>query len=246
MGLWRGTVSRLWTCIGSIVFLLLGGEAAAHGQFVSTTVYSSGNIAAPIPDNTGAPANIHLNVTDAPRAIIDADVRVRLNHTFDSDLAITLVHPQGTRIELSTNNDGSGDNYGSGATDCSATKTVFDDSAATSITTGTPPYAGSFRPEQALAGLQGRSTKGDWVLEVKDSVGLDTGTVYCVELVLTSVPAAYDVDGDGTQMALTDGILILRWLFGFRGSTLITNAVGTECTRCSAADIAAYLDQLDL
>ena len=38
-----------------------------------------------------------------------------------------------------------------------------------------------------------------------------------------------DIDDDGTTMPLTDGILILRYLFGFRGSTLIAGAVGAGC-----------------
>jgi hypothetical protein len=42
-------------------------------------------------------------------------------------------------------------------------------------------------------------------------------------------------------MPLTDGLLILRYLLGFRGTTLISGAVGGCCTRCSAAQIEAYI-----
>jgi hypothetical protein len=34
-----------------------------------------------------------------------------------------------------------------------------------------------------------------------------------------------DVDADGAVPPLTDGILILRFLFGFTGNTLVTGAV---------------------
>ena len=40
---------------------------------------------------------------------------------------------------------------------------------------------------------------------------------------------------------LTDGLLVLRYLFGFTGDTLITGAVGANCTRCDAPSIEAYL-----
>ena len=65
---------------------------------------------------------------------------------FDADLDITLTGPNATTIILSDDNGGGSDNYGSGATDCSGTPTVFDDEAATSITVGAAPFAGSFIP----------------------------------------------------------------------------------------------------
>ncbi len=54
-------------------------------------------------------------------------------------------------------------------------------------------------------------------------------------------PPDFDVDGNGTTDPLTDGLLALRYLFGFRGATLITGAVGMGCTRCDAPAIEAYL-----
>ncbi len=52
---------------------------------------------------------------------------------------------------------------------------------------------------------------------------------------------AFDVDGDGLVRVLTDGLLVLRYLFGFRGLTLTSGVVAPECGRCEAADIEAYL-----
>jgi hypothetical protein len=54
-----------------------------------------------------------------------------------------------------------------------------------------------------------------------------------------------DVDGDGTTQPLTDGLLELRWLFGFSGNVLVNDAVGMGCTRCTAAEIEAFLQALD-
>ena len=56
--------------------------------------------------------------------------------------------------------------------------------------------------------------------------------------------ATLDVDGNGTTEPLTDGLLVLRFLFGFTGATLTTGAVGAGCTRCDAAAIVAYLQSL--
>ena len=56
-----------------------------------------------------------------------------------------------------------------------------------------------------------------------------------------------DVDGDGAYLPLTDGLLLLRFGFGFSGATLTTSAVGPNCTRCDAAiDHVAISAQLGL
>jgi DNA-binding beta-propeller fold protein YncE len=55
----------------------------------------------------------------------------------------------------------------------------------------------------------------------------------------------YDIDGDGQFDALTDGLLILRYGFGFTGATLATGAVDlANCTRCTSAAIEAYIQAL--
>ena len=56
--------------------------------------------------------------------------------------------------------------------------------------------------------------------------------------------AILDVDGDGATVPLTDGLLVLRWLFGFTGTTLTSGAVGVDCIRCDATAILAYLNGL--
>jgi hypothetical protein len=67
---------------------------------------------------------------------------------------------------------------------------------------------------------------------------------------VTIFPAAdidcLDIDGNGSVDALTDGLLSIRYEFGFRGQTLIEGAVGSGCTRCTAQQIEAYLGGLML
>jgi hypothetical protein len=51
-----------------------------------------------------------------------------------------------------------------------------------------------------------------------------------------------DIDGNGVADALSDGVLIVRYLFGFRGAVLIDGAVDTvNGTRITAPEIEAYL-----
>ena len=57
--------------------------------------------------------------------------------------------------------------------------------------------------------------------------------------------AILDIDASGTVGPLTDGLLVLRFLFGFSGAVLTAGAVDTgACTRCDAAAIEAYLETL--
>ena len=60
------------------------------------------------------------------------------------------------------------------------------------------------------------------------------------EFLLTNA-AELDVDGDSETDALTDGLLILRYLFGFRGDTLISAALSGSASRSEASDIESYL-----
>ncbi len=70
------------------------------------------------------------------------------------------------------------------------------------------------------------------------------GSSYGVFAQRLAPPRLFDIDADGTLAALTDGLLALRYLFGFRGATLVSGAVGLACTRCDAPAIEAYLASL--
>ncbi len=144
-----------------------------------TSTTSSGDVGVALPDLTTV--EIPLNVSDLG-AVTDVNVRLRLNHTFDGDLSISLIGPDGTVVDLSSGNGGSGDNFGSGANSCSGTPTVFDDSAPAAITSGTAPFAGAFRPEGSLAAFNGKPSAGTWKLRIADVAGGDTGALFCFQL----------------------------------------------------------------
>lgn len=50
-----------------------------------------------------------------------------------------------------------------------------------------------------------------------------------------------DVDDDGKTEALTDGLLVIRYLFGFTDNSLVAGATSSNASRSSPAEIAAFL-----
>jgi hypothetical protein len=97
------------------------------------------------------------------------------------------------------------------------------------------------------------SRGGGSFLVVWDSGPHQDGSFYGVfgrRLTTATLPATLDIDGDGSTAALTDGLLVLRYVFGFRGQTLIAGAVGGGAQRDNAPEIEAYIasifDQLDV
>jgi hypothetical protein len=59
----------------------------------------------------------------------------------------------------------------------------------------------------------------------------------------TAIPTIdLDVDANGEATALTDGVLIVRSLFGVTGTQLTDGALGTGATRTDSVEIIAFLD----
>lgn len=98
--------------------------------------------------------------------ITDVNVTIDIDHTWVADLDITLTSPNGTVVELTSDNGGSGDNY---------TATVFDQEATGPITAGAAPFTGSFVPEGDLSTIYGELSGGDWILTVVDDANFDGG-----------------------------------------------------------------------
>ena len=98
--------------------------------------------------------------------ISDITVELSIASTSDSALTAVLVAPDGTTIPLFSGVGGASGN--------SFINTVFDDSAQTSITAGTAPFTGSFKPEYnsnpaTLTSLQGKGADGTWKLEITNT-----------------------------------------------------------------------------
>lgn len=122
--------------------------------------------------------NSTLNFSGPVTSITDVNVTLNISHTWDSDLNVLLISPEGTAIELFAGVGGDGNNF---------LNTVLDDQATIAITdpAATPPFAGSFQPEEALSGLNGENPNGIWTLVVQDDVPGDNGVLNGWSLTIT-------------------------------------------------------------
>jgi len=53
-----------------------------------------------------------------------------------------------------------------------------------------------------------------------------------------------DIDGNGTVDALTDGLVILRYLFGLRDDVLVSGVIASDATVKAAEDVEGKIEQL--
>ena len=65
-----------------------------------------------------------------------------------------------------------------------------------------------------------------------------------IEAYLGDIRTALDVDGNGIADALTDGLMVLRYMFSLRGNPLIANAFDPAGSRNTAPAIEAYIQSL--
>jgi subtilisin-like proprotein convertase family protein len=143
-----------------------------------------------IPDNTPIGVTDTITVSGAGTAlgtdILLEQVNLHITHTWGNDLDVFLTSPNGVTVELTTDNGGSGRQYGD---DC-ANYTSFNMSALASITTGTANFVGSFIPEGTFVDFNDASSaNGEWYITVSDDAGGDTGNLEFVELVFAAPPA---------------------------------------------------------
>ena len=61
---------------------------------------------------------------------------------------------------------------------------------------------------------------------------------------ITGLGNRLDIDNNGTVDALTDGLIILRYLFGLTGDTLTNGVVAADAQRVSATDIESHIETL--
>jgi len=167
-------------------------ECGVALPFTLSLQTSAGPTSVPFTVPTGsAGASAGYDSTDVPRAIPDAEplgmtsdlvvggtggrakgVRVRIgkiSHTYDGDLTLWLIAPDGRSVMLVSGRGGSGQDF---------VDTVFDDSAASTIrSTTSAPFTGTFKPAEPLAAMDGAPLAGTWKLKVVDGSPGDIGEV---------------------------------------------------------------------
>ncbi|NJN77973.1 MAG: PKD domain-containing protein, partial [Saprospiraceae bacterium] len=187
--------------------ICMGGSVNIHASVVdkfpirSFTYAASGQ-----PILTGDTLHAKLSVTNTfpfPMTTNELEsVCLDIDHDNPEDLDIYLRAPTGLRIELSTDN-------GVGTPNAYA-NTCFSPTATTNITTATPPYTGTYLPEQSfnlINIVNNINPIGIWILEIRE-------------------------DGN----FLSDGVL-KSWTLNFKNQHTLTyvwtpNTTGLSCTNC--------------
>jgi subtilisin-like proprotein convertase family protein len=199
--------------------MIQGGQIATVFQLGTPPATFDFTGAVPIPDVSTV--EVPLSVSGVSQRITHLSVSLRLTHTFDGDLAISLVGPDGTTVALSAHRGGSGANYGSACSPATS-RTTFDDSATNPISVGTAPFLGSFRPEQTLSVFNNKPANGTWKLRVTDDAALDVGTVLCWALNINQGPLfglANDFNGNGVADLAVFRPGTGQWFINGLGST---------------------------
>ena len=164
------------------------GEVASGGS--GTTTYASTDTPISLPDENTVISTLEIS-DDA--TIHDLNVQLNIAHTRDADLDVYLISPVGTRVELFTDVGGSGDDF---------QDTIFDDESGIPITSGSAPFAGTYRPEGNLAEFEGESLAGTWQLEIHDDRSRQTGTLNSWSIIAEHSPiAAAASANDDVQLA---------------------------------------------
>ncbi|MGV3631046.1 MAG: CotH kinase family protein [Bacteroidota bacterium] len=108
---------------------------------------------------------------------------LNLEHTYLSDLEISLIAPDGTTSMLASNIGGGEDNF---------TNTCLRSDAAVSIGAGTAPFSGTFLAMSEFGRVNnGQNPNGTWLLRITDYYGGDEGTVIDWSLTFGADPADY-------------------------------------------------------
>lgn len=153
----------------------------------------------PIPDN--GCVVLPVTVSGAPGNTLGTDVHLEkvdliVQHVRDADLDISLQSPNGTEIDLTSDNGSFGDHYGNPAA-CPSQVTSFASWAGSSITAGAPPYIGNYMPEGSFSSLNGSNANGNWTLRVCDDASSNAGSFVYTKLHFTSClrPVGFNITG---------------------------------------------------
>jgi subtilisin-like proprotein convertase family protein len=143
----------------------LSGSSSQSLTHVGSTVSTieSNQTDYSIPDQSYVESTIA--VSSSANASDLTSITLNITHTFTADLDITLYAPNGSNINLSSDNGGGGNNY---------TNTVFTSGVGTAITSGSAPFTGNYTPEVAFSNLTG-TANGNWKLRITDDYSGDIG-----------------------------------------------------------------------
>jgi hypothetical protein len=156
------------------------GVFPAFGEFVEAS-YAAVNLPVGLVD--GGTRTNDLIVPASAGKIVDLDIALSIQHTWNDDLDITLTHMStGTSLTLWTDCGSSDDGF----------IVVLTDEAGTDICAATAPTAGAaitgtYHPEgvAALSAFDTEDASGRWRLTITDDTLPDTGTLFAWSLHVT-------------------------------------------------------------
>jgi len=147
--------------------------------------YASGDVPVGISDSgdTTATSVLTVNTNDTVQSIT---VSLDISHSWLSDVTATLISPQGTSVELFTNQCGDMDNVNA----------VFTDTgAAIQCSGGDTAITGLVLPAEVLSAFAGELPQGEWTLEIYDNTDGDGGSINSWSLnICTIQPALVGLD----------------------------------------------------
>ncbi len=148
------------------------GEGAFGTPFSFTTIAfsceakSGDNLPLGI-SSTGTPKLTSKVVFREDLVLSDINVNLDIEHSYVSDLSITLTSPSGTTVALVSSSCG----------DLKDINATFDDDGDPFACSGNPAITGTVRPLGSLRAFEGESILGEWILEVSDNAPSDGGSV---------------------------------------------------------------------
>ncbi len=171
-----------------VALLVLLAFCGTASQALAQTAQASNTTAGAINGTTTCAAPLRRTFSVTSNFIIgDVDIGVLATHTWRGDMRMTLISPQGTRVQVVTGDtsDPRGDNFNVRLND-GATTVVNTDGATRDHTTTAPPYQNNFRPNNPLSTFNGQNSAGTWTLEICDLFpAQDNGNFVRADLYLT-------------------------------------------------------------
>ncbi|HEV7508167.1 MAG TPA: proprotein convertase P-domain-containing protein [Thermoanaerobaculia bacterium] len=160
---------------------------------------------------TGTPVVTSTIVVAGAGSILDVNATTFLQHSFSSDLDVTLMSPAGTVVTLTTDNGSTFDDVFNG--------TVWDDDAdpGTQVpytadnnlviehTYANLTLASPLVPEEPLAAFTGEDPNGTWTLTISDDSNLDGGSLNSWSLDIQTFVCSGAASAD-LSITKTDGV----------------------------------------
>ncbi|MBL0336251.1 MAG: proprotein convertase P-domain-containing protein [Chitinophagaceae bacterium] len=214
-----------------VIFLVLTAQHKAAAQCTPGAPLTFTNSSAvAIPTGPGVITST-ITVSGAPAYLYDLNVQTFIQHTFASDLDITIQSPSGKVVTLTTDNGAGNDDVFNG--------TVWDDNANpggqvpyttnngvvtdhsfTNLTVATP-----LAPEEPLGAFVGENPNGVWTITVSDDLSGDGGSLNSWSLIirgLATVPTLATTTGaNSTPLVIPTGP-------GVVSSTITISGAGTQ------------------